>query len=270
LLALTSSIYANHKAIATPLANHTPLVTPGKVYLGIYGGGGSSRNFNVDQYGTVFFLEATGGPLAVNAFGHANNDSARFVGLQLGYQINDILLDPKSQWSLMPAAELEGFYIRKNSLNENLTNNTERLPEHNFNVTYPTKISVFLANAVFTFNKPCLLVHPYIGFGIGGAIVRITDASAAQTSPPELNINHYNANTSDMDTTFAGQIKLGLSYDINNFVNVFAEYRWLYLSSTDYTFGSTVDPTHAITSSWQVKFDPQRYNLGSIGIRVNL
>ncbi len=132
------------------------------------------------------------------------------------------------------------------------------------------KRTVFLANAVLSFNNPCQRVHPYVGFGIGNAIVKISDASATQIEPPEEGVNHYNANTSDTDSTFAGQIKLGLSYDINNYINLFADYRWLYLASTHFVFGSTVSPSHVETSNWQVKLDPQRYNLGNVGIRIKL
>ncbi len=37
-----------------------------------------------------------------------------------------------------------------------------------------------------------------------------------------------------------------------------------------FVFGSTVYPTHAPTSEWQVQLDPQRYNLGDVGIRVSV
>jgi opacity protein-like surface antigen len=128
---------------------------------------------------------------------------------------------------------------------------------------------VFLANAVFNFNAPCLVVHPYIGFGIGNAVVRVSDATSTQINPPEEGVNHYNASSSDTNSTFAGQIKLGLSYDINKCISLFAEYRWQYLANTHFVFGSTVYPGHVETSSWQVNLDAQRYNLGNVGIRFN-
>lgn len=263
LLASMNSLFASHAmAVTTPAS--------GKVYVGVFGGGGSSKSFNADQYGTAYILESSGGSLAVNAFGHIKSHSAHFAGVQLGYLAPEILLSPSSQWSLAPAIELEGYYLGKSSLNGELINETARLPEHDFDVVYPMKRSVFLVNTVLTFNKPCLLIHPYVGLGIGGAIARISGADSTQLSPPEAGVNHYNSNTSDMDTTFAGQVKLGLSYDINDAISVFAEYRWLYLSSTQFTFGSTVYPTHAATSSWLVKLDPQKYNLGSVGIKINL
>lgn len=263
LLALTNASFAMSKG-------ELPGLFTGKVYVGIFGGGGSSNNFDIDQYGTAFYTEAEGGPLAVNAFGQADDHSLSFGGAQLGYQAQPIVLSPGSQWSLAPAVELEGYYTNKSSFTETLSNNTDRLPEHDFSVTYPMRRTVFLTNIILTLNHPRIVIHPYIGVGVGGAIVQISNATSTQIAPPEPDINHYNANTSDEDTTFSGQIKVGLSYDIIKAITLFAEYRWLYLSSTDFTFGSTVYPGHPATSSWHVDMDPQKYNMGSAGIRFNL
>jgi opacity protein-like surface antigen len=259
-------------ALTTPvLASHTLTEsTPGKIYIGVFGGYGSSDNFNSSQLGTAFFSEAEGGPLSVNAFGQLKSQSASFFGAQLGYLAPEVLISPSSTWTLGPAIELEGYSMSSSSFNGTLINNTVRLAERNFSVSYPMGRTVFLANAVINFNIPCLVVHPYVGLGIGDAIVRISGANSTQVNPPEAGINHFNTNGSDTNSTFAGQIKLGLSYDINSYVTLFADYRWLYLASTHFVFGSTVSPVHVETSSWQVKLDAQRYNLGNIGVRFNL
>lgn len=264
LFALSSGVFASETATTVSTS------MPGKIYIGVFGGTGSSNSFNVAQYGTAFYTEAAGGPLAVNAFGSAGSSSTSFFGAQVGYQAPDVQLIPSATWALAPAIELEGYSTNQTSFDASLNNNTDRLPEHAFNVSYPMTRNVFLFNTVFTLDQPCLLLHPYIGLGIGGAIVRISGADATQVSPPEAGVNHYNSNTSDTDTAFAGQIKLGLSYDINSTVSLFAEYRWLYIAATQFTFGSTVYPAHPATSSWQVSLDPQRYNFGSVGVRVNL
>jgi len=271
---ISSSIFLF--ALITPaFASYTPIesasnTAPGRFYIGAFGGGGSSNNFNGSQLGSAFFPEVSGGPLSVNAFGQLHSQSTSFFGAQLGYLAQEIALKSSSQWTLGSAIELEGYMMSNSSLNGTLINNTERLVEQNFVVSYPMNRTVFLANAVLNFNNPRLLVHPYIGFGIGNAIARISGASATQTNPPEEGINHYNTNPSDTNSAFAGQIKLGFSYDINKYVSLFAEYRWLYLASTHFVFGSTVFPSHVETSSWQVKLDSQRYNLGNIGVRFNL
>src|SRR5689334_14693369 len=55
-------------------------------YIGIIGGGGFSTATDVTQLGTAFFLEAEGGPLAVNAPGKTNSGSVWFIGGQVGYE----------------------------------------------------------------------------------------------------------------------------------------------------------------------------------------
>jgi opacity protein-like surface antigen len=189
----------------------------------------------------------------------------------VGYQGHEILLDPKSQWALVPAAELEGYYLGNTSYTGHLINDeATRLDEHDFTVTYPIERGVFLTNAVFNLNIPCYRFHPYVGLGFGAAIVNISGADSLQVSPPEAGVNHYNSSTGDTAPTFAGQVKAGVSYDINDCLSLFAEYRWLYLSTTHFTFGSTVYPGHAVTSSWQVKLDHQNFNMGAVGIRLSL
>ncbi|MFC3909133.1 outer membrane protein [Legionella dresdenensis] len=239
---------------------------PGNIYAGVFGGGGASTKTDLSQYGTAFFPEAAGGPLAVDAFGRTNSRSMGMVGGQIGYQWTDIVTAFTS-WTLTPAFEAEGYYLGKsNFTGHEVNNNTTRLPEHDFAVTYPTSAGVFLINAVLNFNSDSWL-RPYIGAGIGGAVFSINNANALQVSPLEVGVNHYNSNTSSKDSAFAGQIKVGSNFAVNPHVSIFAEYRWLYAAPTSYTFGSTSYPTHAATSAWRVDFGAQKYNMGSAGIR---
>lgn len=263
LFALTTLAFASHAPIQ-PI----PVIAPAKLYVSVFGGAGYSNNFNAKQFGTAFITEAQGGPLSVNAFGQLNDRSTSFLGAQLGYQAQERVLNFFLPLTVAPAVELEAYATDKSTFNGTLTNNVLRLPEHDFAVSYPMRRTMFLANAVLNINNTCFLVHPYIGVGIGNAIVRISNAISSQLNPPE-SINHYNANQGDTNSTFAGQIKLGLSYDINKCISIFAEYRSLYLASTHFVFGSAISPDHVETSSWQVKFDSQRYNLGNVGVRFN-
>lgn len=240
-----------------------------KLYIGVFGGGGSSKHLHGRQFGTALFREAVGGPLSVNAFGRIEKKRSGFYGAQLGFQAREKCFFSSSEWTLAPAVELESFVMNKSTFKGEFFNEVDRLPEHDFLVSYGMRRSVFLANAVLNFNNPCFIVNPYVGFGIGSAIVKIRDARAKQIRPPERGVNHFNASTKDTTSTFAGQIKLGVSYDISECVSLFAEYRFLYLANTLFVFGSTVYPTHAETSSWQVKLSDQKYNLGNVGIRYN-
>lgn len=242
---------------------------PGNIYLGVFGGGGVSDKIDISQYGTAFYTEAEGGPLAVNAFGRTNSRSTGLVGGQVGYQWVNIapnLFD--SQWSLTPALEFEGYYLGQSSFTgHDINNETTRLTEHDFLVDYPTSAGIFLINAALTFNSNPSKLHPYIGGGIGAAVQSISRANATQTSPAEPGINHYNSNSSGTDSAFAAQGKIGLSYDLTEKFSVFAEYRGLYIADTSYSFGSTVFPGHPETSNWQVTLDSQYYSLGAAGIR---
>lgn len=262
--ALTSSAFAGYTVASTPV------IAPGKFYAGIFGGRSYSNQFNATQLGTAFYPEASGGPLAVNAFGNLNNQSSWLWGGQVGYQVQEILLNPTWYWLLAPAIEFEGYAFGNRTFSGDLTNATARLPEHDFIVTYPMNRSVFLANFVLNLDNHCYRFHPYVGVGLGGAIIKISGADSTQIAPAEPGINHYNANNSDTSPTFAGQIKAGVSYDINTYVSLFAEYRWLYLSSTHFIFGSTVYPAHPETANWQVKLNSQHYNIGALGVRFNL
>jgi predicted porin len=74
----------------------------------------------------------------------------------------------------------------------------------------------------------------------------------------------------DGDATFAGQVKVGASYSLNPHFSLFAEYRWLYVSDSSFTFGSTVAPLHAATSAWRVELGSHDYNMGAVGLRYTV
>lgn len=246
---------------------------PGSLYAGVFGGTSRSNHINMSQYGTAFYTEAQGGPLAVNAFGQTNSRTAGLVGGHIGYQGAQIFFPSfNSTWSLVPAIELEGYYLGKSSFTGNdINNDTVRLAEHNFSLTYPMKSGIFLTNAVLNLNpRPGAPCHPYVGIGIGAAVVSISHATATQIDPPEPGINHYNSNNSDTQATFATQAKAGLNIDVTQHASVFIEYRWLYMASSNYTFGSTMYPEHVPTSSWLVKINPQHYNMGAVGIQYRI
>jgi opacity protein-like surface antigen len=245
---------------------------PGAIYFGVFGGGGSSTRTHINQYGTAFFVEDIGGPLAVDAFGRTNSRSVGLVGGQVGYQWGEHLANPFTpNWSLVPAFELEGYYLTKSDfVGHEINNDTIRLAEHDFLVKYPMDAGIFLANAVLGFNSANCGFQPYVGAGIGAALISITHAQAIQIAPPEIGVNHYNSNPNDTEATFAGQVKVGAGYSFTPHISIFAEYRWLYLGPSNYTFGSTVFPGHAATSSWRVELDAQNYNTGAAGIRYTV
>lgn len=246
-----------------------------KVYIGVFGGGGAISNTKIGQYGSAFYNEMRGGTLAVNALGQSAHQSAWFVGGHIGYQWAHQLFQTLSpNWSLSPAAELEGYYLGGATLvGDDLDNTTTRLLRHDFRVTYPQKIGVFLINGVLYGNQllnPASRWHPYLGFGIGSAVISIKNANALQLTPFEPGINHYSSDPNDGTAVFAAQPKVGIAWDISPKAHLFAEYRFLYLSDSRYTFGSAVYTSHVATSNWQAKIGSQYYNFGTIGLTYDL
>lgn len=241
--------------------------TPG-LYLGAFGGGGNAVDSHTYQYGTALFREppVDRGPLGVDALGTLSSHSTWLAGANLGYSWKN----PCSWFN--PAMEMEGFYLSSN-LDGTLDTPSTALPEHLFDDSFTANIKVFLINSVLSFKNPIMpQVVPYVGVGIGGALISLSDAESFQKAPPpgEPGVNHFSAKTSSQDSSFAGQVKLGLNYMFTKNWSLFAEYRFLYLGANHYNFGSTVFPGHAVTTSWGVNVDSIRYNLGVAGIQFSV
>ncbi len=237
---------------------------PGRgAYVGVFGGGGSRGGTDVGQYGTAFFIEAAGGPMAVGATGRTSSGGVGFGGAHLGYE-----------WAyganLRPALEIEGFYLAGNQPRATLANPTDRLPEHTFDATFPTRTTVLLANMVVGFNTSYPGITPYIGGGIGAARVAINGANSAQIDPVEPGVNHFNSRPDSAAWTFAAQAKAGARFALGNSgAYLFGEYRYLYVGDVNQMFGSTVSPGHAATSPWTVSFGGTSHHLAAGGVGFN-
>lgn len=249
--------------LAFPLSS---LAQGSNYYVGAFGGGGYSSNGGMTQNGIAFFDPSVGGALDVHARGHINNKSVWIAGVNAGYEFNGwALCAGGNPWCLTPAAEFEGYYLN-NRISGDLDNPTARLPEHLFHNSFKMNTGVLLANSVWSIKSPCTCLQPYVGVGVGAAIISLYDADSLQFGPPEFGVNHFNSGTSDNEWTFAAQAKAGLRFEIARNVKLFAEYRYLYLAPTNYRFGSTQYPTHAPTSKWGVRVDSMNYNMGVAGI----
>jgi len=109
-------------------------------------------------------------------------------------------------------------------------------------------------------------VTPYIGGGLGAAQVDVDGATSLQLDPAEPGINHFNSGPDSSAWTFAAQIKAGARIALGRNVYAFGEYRYLYVGSTDQIFGPTVEPTHAPTTAWTVRFDDTSHHMASAGV----
>ncbi len=232
------------------------------VYVGAFGGGGWGSSIDFAQQGTAYFIEAQGGPLAVNARGSTDSGGVGFVGGQVGYEFAHNAL-------MLPAFELEGFYLSTGKRSGTANSPTDRLDEHTFNDSFKINNAVFLANMVVNFPTAWHGVIPYVGGGIGAARVAANSADSLQIAPPEEGVNHFNSNTDSEAWTFAAQFKAGARLPLGSNAYLFGEYRYLYIGSTTQTYGSTVYPGHAATSPWTVSLDAASYSLATGGIGIN-
>ncbi|MFA6916141.1 MAG: outer membrane beta-barrel protein [Parachlamydiales bacterium] len=242
-----------------------------RMYIGAFGGGIYSNSTKISQMGTAYFTEAVGGPLAVYAQGPTKKTSSGFGGAQIGYEWSRSPLNIGcSDWSIASAVELEGYWYSYTKRGH-LINPTDRLPEHDFLDSFQMDAGVYLANAVFSLNNSCFRAFsPYVGGGIGATRISIRNATSLQTSPEEAGINHFNSKRSDSSWAFAAQAKAGLRYNVCESFHIFGEYRYLFVDSSNYIFGSTVYPTHAPTSPWNVKVQNSQYNAFVFGLQYDL
>jgi len=235
------------------------------LYVGAFGGLGAVQSTSLQQKGAVFLQPPDPSPkLPINAQGSTGSSTDVAVGgLQLGYEWNG--WNVGSNWKLRPAVELEGIYIGKHSpVGEMPVRPTALGTQY---VTVPTTAGVFLANAVFTLRTPYSdKIEPYAGIGAGVALVSIRGSDSA--NPSEPGINHFNSDSNASDTAFAMQAKVGLKGRIGKHLSLFAEYRYLSIDATSYTFGSTDYPgVHLPTTSWHVDMGRQQYNLFVAGLQ---
>lgn len=244
-----------------------------RFYIGGFGGGLYSNSTKMSQMGTAYFTEAEGGPLAVDARGHTKKTSTGFGGVQIGYEWLTCPLNfGCSNWSLAPTVEIEAFWYRHNKKGHLINStDTDRLPEHDFVDTFHMHSGVYLANAILSLNNSCWRAFsPYIGGGIGASRINISDASSKQVDPPERGINHFNSKRNDSSWAFAAQAKAGLRYNFCQSFHIFVEYRYLFVDFSNYILGSTVYPTHAHTSPWNVKVKNIQYNAFAVGLQWDL
>ncbi|CDR34875.1 outer membrane protein [Criblamydia sequanensis] len=242
-----------------------------RFYIGAFGGGLYSNSVEIIQMGTALFLEAQGGPLAVDARGRTDKNSAGFGGIQLGYEL---AANPCnfgcSGWGLTPGVEFEAFWYRHTKKGD-LLNPTDRLDEHDFLDTFPMRMGLYLFNGTLSLNNCCFgNFTPYIGGGFGPARISIRNADSLQVAPLEAGINHFNSNTSNSTWTVAAQAKVGVRYNFLCRFHVFAEYRYVFVDSSNYILGSTIYPTHAPTTIWNVNIKNINYNAFALGLQFDL
>lgn len=236
----------------------------GGFYIGMFGGLGTAESASLQQRGAVLLPPGSPLPiLPVDAKGSTNSKGLAAGGIHVGYEWKR--WDLGSHWGLRPAAEMEGLYLGKHSPVGEMPVMPRVLGTQY--VTIPMTAGVFLANAVFTLQTPLTdKVLPYVGVGIGMASLSIHGSDSA--NPSEPGINHFNSNPDASDSAFVFQLKLGLKSEVYQNLFLFAEYRYISINSTSYTFGATDYPgLHLPTTEWHVDLGHQQYNLFIVGLQ---
>lgn len=242
--------------------------TESRFYVGAFGGELYSDANSMYQYGTAFFAEASGGPLAIIAEGKLNKTTSGFGGVQIGYEFSK---PGCSSWTLATAGELEAFFFSQKKNGHLINQTVVGLPEHDFADSFHMDSSVVLANVVLSMKTDSLCgLSPYVGGGFGAAHLSLSKADSLQVEPDEAGINHFNSNRKDTSWAFAAQAKAGLRYNFYQKFHIFAEYRYLYVDQSNYILGSTNYPTHVPTSPWNVKVKNTHFNAFAIGLQFDL
>jgi hypothetical protein len=237
------------------------------IYVGLFGGVSGNSIQNVGQVGTALFPDMSGGPLNVNALGGTGTRAFGIVGLHIGHEWSGGCDEPGG-WHMLPAVEVEGFYMG-GTQKSNAFNPVPRLPEHNFLVTLPMDNAVILTNVVVSLQDDCTGIAPYIGAGFGATSINISGADSLQLGPPEMGVNHFNSNPNSSNWGFAAQGKAGVRVPLTDHLYVFGEYRFLYVSGTTFTFGSTVSPGHVATTPWTVHLGDMFNHMVVGGVGIN-
>jgi len=270
LFSMSSSLIGQEYYQSFAAQECCPELNCNKFYIGGFGGGLYSNSTRMTQMGTAFFPEADeqGGPLAVLAEGRTHKTQSGFGGVQLGYEWGQC--NGCNDWMFSTATEVEALFF-SNTKHGHLINPTDRLPEHDFDNSFRMKMNTVLVNAVFSLDNSCMCgFTPYVGGGLGATRISLNNARSLQVSPAEEGINHFNSRTNDSTWAFAAQVKVGLRYKITECLHIFAEYRYLFIDSSNYILGSTVYPDHAVTSPWNVRIKNIQYNAFSIGLRYDI
>lgn len=246
-----------------------------RLYIGGFGGWLFPDSARATQIGNAFFDEDAGGPLTVFANGRVKGSSTGFGGVQVGYEWSKCVSNCDCpSWAIAPALEAEAvFYSHKRKGHLFSDVDFTRLEEHDFYDSFRANTTVLLGNVVLSLNNSLFggALIPYVGGGIGAARLSLHSAKSFQVQPPEEGINHFNSRTNDSAWTFAAQAKAGLRYKIFDSLQVFVEYRYLYIDSSNYIFGPTIYHTqHVPTSAWNVKLRNLQYNAVSLGLQYSL
>lgn len=273
------------------------------LYVGVVGGVGRTGGQSVEQLGVAHKLGNFNGgfpdfDLKVDVDGTVEHGKAGLFGLQTGFGW-------KTSSALKPAVEIEGLYHvgsqhseLENPDTEVLANIVERPgqsyttkylrtyidehygpDEHRFANSMDTRTSLGMINGVLSYDRGSR-VKPYVGVGVGLAVIQMKNGVSYQTSPLNgssafeidpvsgADVNHYNSQPDASDVALAMQVKTGVRGNLTSRVSAFVEYRLIHVDESTFTFGSTSYAGHSPTDHWSLTSGASNLHHAVVGLAL--
>lgn len=173
------------------------------------------------------------------------------------------LLSTENNEPFKSSADFETFNINSTHSATNINDVSARLPEYAFQVRYPTKTKIFLARGTLKVHNPnWKTLHPYVGMGLGSALMSLSGMNTQSTEAPVYPLNSE-ANLSKWVLSF--QPKIGMNLDLNQRTSLFIEYRYLYAAQNQLAFNSLFNSSLNSPSA-----NAWHSNMGTVGIKFSI
>lgn len=273
-----------------------------KFYVGAFGGLANVGGQDVRQRSTAYRRADFALPgfrdfdLQVNVEGRTRSRHDPLVGLQVGHRFDD------GRSRIVPALEIEAIYLASDR-RTNLVNSTDEIVtnigmgdgqkaladprpliaeeygagRHRFDNRMQMRAHLIMANAVLGYQLSDRF-EPYVGGGVGAAVVGMRRAVSYQTNPfgpieqttdTHEDVNHFNSDPNETRLTFAYLAKAGLQMRLTGQISSFIEYRFIHMNGADFEFGATQYTGHATTDRWSVHSGGMGVHAAIAGLRLS-
>jgi opacity protein-like surface antigen len=275
--ALTVSAYADTDAkdMKEIKATSKTCASDAGFYVSVFGGANFAQDYgnNRAEVSDPSILPN----VSLDLRGTNHDDLGGVGGLKLGYNFES--WDIGGDFRIQPAVELEGFY-------QGTTVNVDYATSINFggpngggvagnakgNLHGDLDTAAFFANGIFRL-KTGTIVTPYIGAGIGGEYLSLSNVTAGGSvsgsygtmgGPSGSGSVGASSNLpSEDDVVFAAQALAGVDIEIAKHWDIFTEYKYTVGFNPDFNFGEVVPGTGI-----SAKFDPSTISQQSVNVGV--
>lgn len=232
-----------------------PFTVKSGLYAGIFGGGA----FSNAEYG----YSAYPAPVGLSGFTEKGGIVNGVGGLVFGYEFAGDKIGDSWDFYWRPAVQLDAFYLGLTADSTGPGYGAPSVPgaidsKQNFNA------GVITVDGLFNLYTPVLTLH--FGVGVGGAYISNSSASAVPNGGPASGQNLLGAGITTDSGAVAVQGIAGIDRWIGKRWSVFLEYRYLFLSGTNFSYNGNP----AVFGPGQVvsqHFDQFTANLVLAGLR---